>query len=93
MNVAITGPFTIRPFNTRSQVGQRAAPQLAFEPALDAQGLQRVLAVTIEALKCPRTSAAWWKQKHQRPVADRTMMFDRVLSHAMNILLQSRNVT
>jgi hypothetical protein len=56
-----------------------AAPQLTFEPALDAQGLQRVLAVTIEALKCAQTSAAWWKQKHQRPVADRTM-FDRALS-------------
>jgi hypothetical protein len=34
------------------------------------------VAVTIEALKCARTSAGWWKQKHQRPVADRTM-FDR----------------
>src|SRR5262249_54838527 len=69
-----------------------SAPKLAFEPALEAPGLQRVLAITIKALKCARTSAAWWKQKHQRSVADRTM-FDRALSHAMSVLLRSRNVT
>src|SRR5262249_39732902 len=77
---------------SHASLSPTAAPQLAFEPALDARGLQRVLAVTIEALKCARTSAAWWKQKHQWPVADRTM-FDRALSHATSVLLRRRNVT
>jgi hypothetical protein len=38
-------------FGHRSHASLEAAPQLAFEPALDARGLQRVLTVTIEALK------------------------------------------